>query len=220
MPAPRKFSQEQLRDAALAIVDEQGLEALTMRALAARLGTGAMTIYNYVDGRDGLDALVTAAVLSAAPRWDAECADWRDEVRAVSTALWRAVRAHPNAIPLVLTRRTLDEATLDQAESLLGALRRAGFGGFGLLTAFRAVSGFVTGFAQAELAGPLSAARGEGFDTVLARAQALPADRYAGLREIAEAAAHAEPAAEFGAALDLVLAGLSAALADQNRDSP
>jgi AcrR family transcriptional regulator len=225
VPAPRKFSQEQLRDAALAIVDEQGLDALTMRALAARLGTGAMTIYNYVDGRDGLDALVTAAVLGAAPAPEARGepdgpSDWRDEVRAVGTALWRAVRAHPNAIPLLLTRRTLDEATLDQAEALLGALRRAGFGGFGLLTAFRAVSGFVTGFAQAELAGPLSAARGDGFDTVLARARALPAERYAGLREIAEAAAAAEPGAEFRAALDLVLAGLSATLADKIRDSP
>jgi hypothetical protein len=195
-----------------------------MRALAARLGTGAMTIYNYVDGRDGLDALVTAAVLSAVPAAGPppgdESPDWRDEVRAAGTALWRAVRAHPNAIPLLLTRRTLDEATLDQAEALLSALRRAGFSGFELLTAFRAVSGFVTGFAQAELAGPLSAARGDGFDTVLARAQALPAERYAGLREIAEAAARAEPAAEFGAALDLVLAGLSAALADNPATHP
>jgi len=43
-------------------------------------------------------------------------------------------------------------------------------------------------------------ARGDGFDTVLARARALPAERYAGLREIAEAAALAEPAAEFRAA--------------------
>lgn len=98
-----------------------------------------------------------------------------------------------NAIPLVLTRRTLDEPTLDHAEALLRALRRGSHGGFALLTAFRAVSGFVTGFAQAELAGPLSAGRGDGFDTVLARARALPAERYA---------------------------GLSAALADKIRDSP
>jgi hypothetical protein len=55
------------------------------------------------------------------------------------------------------------------------------------------VSGFVTGFAQAELAGPLSAGRGDGFDTVLPHARALPAERYA---------------------------GISAALADKIRDSP
>lgn len=55
---------------------------------------------------------------------------------------------------------------------------------------------------------------------MLARARALPAERYAGLREIAEAAARTEPAAEFHAALDLVLARLSAALADKTHDSP
>jgi hypothetical protein len=129
----------------------------------------------------------------------------------VTTGLWRAVRAHPNAIPLVLTRRTLDEATLDHAEALLRALRRGGRGGFALLTAFRAVSGFVTGFAQAELAGPLAAGRGEDTGTVLARAKALPAERYPGLREIADAATQADPAAEFRAALDIVIAGLGPA---------
>jgi AcrR family transcriptional regulator len=208
VPAPRKFTQEQLRDAALAIVDADGLEALTMRALAARVGTGAMTIYNYVDGRGGLDELVTSAVFATVPLPPEPGADWRDDVRAVTTGLWRAVRAHPNAIPLVLTRRTLDEATLDHAEALLRALRRGGRGGFALLTAFRAVSGFVTGFAQAELAGPLAAGRGEDTGTVLARAKALPAERYPGLREIADAATQADPAAEFRAALDIVIAGL------------
>jgi hypothetical protein len=125
--------------------------------------------------------------------------------------MWWAVRAHPNAIPLLLARRTLDWATLDQAEALLGALRRGGFGGFALLAAFRAVSGFVAGFAQAELAGPLSSTREDNFSAVLARMRALPVERYPGLREIAEAAASTSPSAEFAAALDLVIAGLSSA---------
>jgi AcrR family transcriptional regulator len=197
VPAPRKFTHEQLRDAALAIVDEQGLDALTMRALAARLGTGAMTIYNYVDRRDGLDGLVTSGVWASAPLWTERHPDWRDDLRAVASGLWRAVRAHPNAIPLLLTRRTQDWTTLDQAEALLEA--------------FRAVSGFVAGFAQAELAGPLSLTKEDNFAAVLARMRALPIGRYPGLREVAEAAAATSPTAEFTEALDLVIAGLSSA---------
>lgn len=199
MPAPRKFSPEQLRDAALAIVDEEGLAALTMRALAGRLGTGAMTIYNYVDGREGLEALVTEAVLAQAPTPGPERPDWRDDVRALATTLWQAIRAHPNAIPLVLTRRTLDRPTLHQAEAMLRALRRGGHSGFDLLAAFRAVSGFVAGFAQAELVSPAEA---------IGRVRELAPDDFAGLREMAAAAADTDPAAEFTAALNIVVAGL------------
>ncbi len=55
MPAKPKFTREQLQTAALKIVDEEGLSALSMRALAAVLGTGPMTIYNYFHDRDELE---------------------------------------------------------------------------------------------------------------------------------------------------------------------
>jgi AcrR family transcriptional regulator len=201
MPAPRKFTAEQLRDAALAIVDADGLDALTMRSLATRLGTGPMTIYNYVAGRDGLDALVVSAVLAGAPPPEPSD-DWRADLRTLAFAFWRAAETHPNVVPLLLARRTTDEPTMAGAEALLAALRRGGFGGFRLLTAFRAVSGFVAGFAQTTLDGPLD------------RARALPAEHYPGLREIAEATDPDDRETEFSAALDIVLAGL----APQGRD--
>ncbi|GAA5145714.1 hypothetical protein GCM10023321_04020 [Pseudonocardia eucalypti] len=209
MPAPRRFTPEALRDAALAIVDADGLDALTMRALAGRLGTGAMTIYNYVDGRDGLNALVAAAVLADAPAFPPTGrADWAGEVRSLAEWLWRAVRAHPNAIPLLLNRRTTDESTMAYAEALLGALRRSGRSGFALLAAFRAVTGFVTGFAQARLV-----AEGDP-DPALAHALTLPAERYPGLREIAEATTATTRDAEFTAALDLILTALRVSTPD------
>ena len=63
--APKaKFTRAQLQEAALALVDEQGLAALSMRTLAGALGTGPMTLYNYVKDRDELDALVVEAVLA------------------------------------------------------------------------------------------------------------------------------------------------------------
>ncbi|MGK8504766.1 TetR/AcrR family transcriptional regulator [Nocardia asiatica] len=212
MPAPRKFTREQLQAAALALVDEHGLAGLTMRSLATAIETGPMTIYNYVDGRDGLEQLVTEAVMAQA-RWPADPPDsWADEVVAVAEGMWRAVRSHPHAIPLILTRRSLDLATLAPAEALLQALARGGRSGTELLVAFRTVSGFVTGFAQAELAGPLSAGRREDLSAITDRVAALPPGRFPKLIEIAQAAAGSDPEVEFRAGLRIILAGLEARL--------
>lgn len=210
MPAPRKFTREQLQAAALALVDDQGLAGLTMRSLAAALGTGPMTIYNYVDGREGLEQLVAEAVMAEAS-WTFEVPDdWGDEVLAVAEGMWRAVRAHPHAIPLILTRRTLDLATLVPAEALLRALALSGRSGAQLLMAFRTVSGFITGFAQAELAGPLSRPRGEDITAITDRVAALPPDRFPKLIEIAHAAATSDSEAEFRAGMHIILSGLRA----------
>ncbi|WP_328712804.1 TetR/AcrR family transcriptional regulator [Nocardia salmonicida] len=204
MPAPRKFSREQLQTAALNLVDEQGLTGLTMRNLATELGTGAMTIYNYVDGREGLEELVAAAVMSQA-RWAETADDWAAQVAAIAEGMWWAVRAHPHAIPLILTRRSSDVATLAPAEALLRALSHSGRSGRDLLIAFRTVSGYISGFAQAELTSPLSAATP---GAVTERIAALPADRFPKLIEIATVAADSDPQEEFRAGLQLILAGL------------
>lgn len=208
MPAPRKFSREQLRDAALALVDEHDLAGLTMRSLAAELGTGPMTIYNYVDGREGLEQLVTEAVMAQA-RWENdESRSWTAQVTAIAEGMWQAIRTHPHAIPLILTRRSLDFGTLEPAEALLRALALSERSGTELLVAFRAVSAYVTGFAQAELSGPLAGARGEDGETITERVSALPSERFPKLIEIARAATELEPAEEFRAGLRIVLAGL------------
>ncbi|MDP1964480.1 MAG: TetR/AcrR family transcriptional regulator C-terminal domain-containing protein [Reyranella sp.] len=204
MPPKAKFTRAQLQAAALAIVDKEGLGALSMRTLAATLGTGPMTLYNYVRDRGDLDALVVEAVM-AEVRLPRDSGEWQRDVRAIVEATWRTVRRHPNVIPLVLTRRTLHETTLDWAEALLRALARSGRSGVDLLVAFRTVSGFVMGFAQAQLSDPL--VPNEEHQDV-ARAQALPADRFPRLIEIAGAAARLGADKEFRAGLDIVMAGL------------
>ena len=59
-----RFTVDEIAAAALRIVDDQGLNALSMRALAAALGTGPMTVYNYVTDKTGLEELVVAAVVA------------------------------------------------------------------------------------------------------------------------------------------------------------
>src|ERR1700761_980463 len=86
-----KFTTDDIAAAALAIVDESGLAALSMRSLATALGTGPMTMYNYVAGKEGLEELVLAAVVAdvAVP---APTKNWQSDVHAIATEMWRGVR--------------------------------------------------------------------------------------------------------------------------------
>jgi hypothetical protein len=166
-----------------------------------------MTLYNHVADRADLDLLVVEAVM-AEVALPAAHGDWRAEVEEIATALWRAVRAHPGAVPLILTRRSHSPAVLDLAEALLGALARSGHTGPDLLVAFRAVTAFVAGFAQAELTSPIAAAAGEPAAEVIERIQALPQDRYPRLVEIATAARDSDPEIEFRTSLRRLMVGL------------
>ncbi|MET8946078.1 TetR/AcrR family transcriptional regulator C-terminal domain-containing protein [Streptomyces sp. NPDC004542] len=180
-----------------------------MRALATALRTGPMTLYNYVSGREELEELVVSAVAArvATPE---PTGDWPADVRAVATALWRTVREHPAAVPLVLTRRTSSPAALAPAEALAAALARSGLDGPDLLAAFRTVMAFVMGVAQAELAGLLTrgnASQAAGRVADLAGNELPTLARLAGL-----GVRFADE--EFARGLEFVLAGLRTAAAD------
>ena len=205
---PAKFSREELQSAALALVDADGLGGLTMRALAGRLGTGAMTLYNYVSQREELEMLVVEAVMGEA-RWTPERdLPWDEELQAIAVMLWRSVRAHPHVVPLILTRRSRSPAVFEVTEALLRTLARSGRSGQRLLVAFRAVSALIMGVAQAELAGPLTLQAGESANETIARFRALPAERFPHLIEIATAASASDAEAEFRASLAILVDGL------------
>lgn len=204
-----RFSRDEVEDAAIAVLDRDGPAGLTMRAVAQELGTGPMTLYTYVDDRSGLDALVVDGVLRHVTLGPAPSADWRADVTAIAVSVWRTVRRHPNAIPLILSRRSRSAIFLDTAEALLAALARSGQTDDGLLVAFRAVTTFATSFAMTELTGPLSTSQ-ESPSEVVERFQALPPERYPRLTEIATAAASSSPESEFRLGLTALLDGLAA----------
>lgn len=94
------LTRQLLFERALAIVDSEGLDALTMRRLAGELGVQAPSLYNHVSGKDDLldGALrVMRAQFrppSPAPR------DWKLLMAAIFTEYRRVLSAHPNMMPL------------------------------------------------------------------------------------------------------------------------
>ena len=67
-PAPGSrrpgYTREQIAQTAIAIADTEGFEAVSMRRIAAELGSGTMTLYHYVQGKDELIALVSDAIMA------------------------------------------------------------------------------------------------------------------------------------------------------------
>ncbi len=99
-PSTPLLSRERIRDTALALIDEDGLSALSMRALARRLGVQAASLYTHVPNKDAvLDAvanLLTRQVVTS--DFDR---GWQQGLRTWGRSYHAALRAHPNAAPIV-----------------------------------------------------------------------------------------------------------------------
>ncbi len=97
----RGITRERLVEAALALIDEEGLEGLSMRALADRLQVKAASLYWHVRDRGELLELLAEAILESVPRTRAR-ATWRETVIAISGALGRSVAAHKDGNRILL----------------------------------------------------------------------------------------------------------------------
>jgi AcrR family transcriptional regulator len=125
-PAKPPLSKDAVVDAALAILKSDGLEAVTMRRVAAALDTGAMSLYVYVSSREGLlQAMldrVTATIELEPP--DPSC--WRAQLHSLLRRLHQALLAHPGMAALTLADPPTTETVLLLAENLLGILLAGG----------------------------------------------------------------------------------------------
>lgn len=203
-----RFTVSDIAAAALGIVDRDGLGGLSMRSLATALGTGPMTLYNYVADRGALEELVAEAVI-AEVEVPEPSDDWCTDVRAIALALWETVRRHPNAVPLVLTRRTVSASSYPAAERLIAALKRAELADEDVLAGFRAVLGLVMGSAQAELAGPLTGAgRADEQLEVAARIGKLAGVEHPQIAALSQVSRQSSAAADFERGLGMLLAGI------------
>ncbi|WP_454231937.1 TetR/AcrR family transcriptional regulator [Mycolicibacterium fortuitum] len=199
-----RFTVDEIASAALRIVDDSGPTALSMRALAAALGTGPMTMYNYVADKEALEEFVVGAVVGEITVPEATD-DWKQDVHAIATAMWLGVRAHPAALPLVLTRRMASATGFAIADALIAALGRAGLSDAHRLSAFHAVLGLVVGSAQAALAGPLTGEAPE----AAAQIGSVAGTEYPNIEALSRVAATTSVADDFDGGLRMLIDGIA-----------
>lgn len=151
MPTPRpRLSRDAILDAALSIIDEGGLDACTMRAVAAELGVEAMSLYWHVPGKEALLDGVVQRMLSSAPEF-VHHDHWRDELHGIAQALRGVLMLHPNAIPLLAGRALGSYAAAGAVvATTLATLEEAGFERVTAIRASRTIYRYVIGYSLVE----------------------------------------------------------------------
>ena len=154
MPSARPpLSRDRVVAEAMALADEQGLAALSMRALAGRLGVEAMSLYHHVAGKEALlDAMVDAVFGEL--HLPVVGGDWRAELRARSVSGRAVLLRHRWAVGLMDSRRTPGPQNLRHHDAVLGCLAAQGFSLVAAGTAFALLDAHLYGFMQQEVSLP------------------------------------------------------------------
>jgi TetR/AcrR family tetracycline transcriptional repressor len=157
------LSADLIFSTALTVVDEEGLDALTMRHLAERIGVATMSLYSHVATKEdvirGVLNLVTGEFNLPgrdAPPWEA--------LRMVTREFRQTSLRHPNLVPLIVDAPPTGVAGLRTLEVALDALRRAGMEPARTAPAYRLMASFSIGFVSLECGGffrPVDLAAGE-----------------------------------------------------------
>ena len=202
------LSRERILQAALELVDEQGIDALSMRRLGQSLGFEAMSLYNHVaNKRDLLNGVLDLVLAEVDP--PAPDAAWDEAIRSSAVSSHAALRRHPWAPPLLISAAHIRPLRLRQMDSLLQLLRDAGFSPDATYHAYHVLDGYITGFSLWESSHSFSPGELENLAAMVE--ELLPVDEYPALNEhgkqhLADGPHRSVSAFEFG--LDLILEGL------------
>jgi AcrR family transcriptional regulator len=147
-----KLTRERVVTAALRIVDEDGLDAVSMRRVGRELGVEAMSLYHHVHDKEDLLMAIRERVLSefVDPGTDG---DWEMRVRRGARSWREVLRAHPNAIGLISAPKqfAITPTALRPTETALRLLREVGLSEEDAVKAFCALGGFIVGFVMFEI---------------------------------------------------------------------
>ena len=189
---------------AVALADEGGIDAVSMRKLGQRLGVEAMALYRHVrDKEDLLDGLADVVLREIEPT--PPDPDWRTGLRNQVLAARAVMVRHPWAPGVLVERGTAGPAALDRIEAVLATLFGAGFSEDLAHHALHVLSSRIFGFNQ-DLFDDSPRGREPG--------PMPPADRYPNVGRMAQAASHegglgyCDDDVEFAFGLDLILDGL------------
>ncbi|WP_220194857.1 TetR/AcrR family transcriptional regulator C-terminal domain-containing protein [Ktedonospora formicarum] len=146
-----KISRERVLEAALALVDRDGIAGLSMRKLGAELGIEAMTLYYYFPNKDAiLDGLIERSALNALVTPIGKPEEWSQWLRALAIALHQELLRHPHLLPLVATRPAMTPASLQLVERIAAGLCATGCSPLRALQIINIVTTFVVGHTLAE----------------------------------------------------------------------
>jgi AcrR family transcriptional regulator len=184
-PAIRRrqpLSRERVLRAAFDLTDRDGVESLSMRKLAQKLGVEAMSLYRHVRNKgeivDGMIDLVFGEI-GLPPT----TVDWKTAMRQRAISVREVLARHPWAIGLMESRSTPGPATLQHHDAVIGCLRSAGFPIALVAHAYSVLDSYIYGFALQQASLPFKTSEGavEVADSIWRQ---FPTDAYPYLTEL------------------------------------
>ena len=139
------LTKDRVLGAAISLVDEGGIESLSMRRLGQMLGVEAMSLYNHVASKDDILDGIADQVLNNIDL-PASGADWEAAIWQCATSAHAALAAHPWACTLIMSIPRPLPARLRYMDSVLKCLRDAGFSATATYHGYHAVDSHILGF--------------------------------------------------------------------------
>jgi AcrR family transcriptional regulator len=198
------------------VIAEDGVQALTMRSLAARLGVVPGALYRHVGNKQQLQDLLLDGVLAEVDVHTDPSLAWTGQLEVLAHRLRQVLEAHPGVAGILKTRDPLGPHSLALAEALLAPLQTAGFGdrqaglAFFLLVDYTigfAVSGTSTSVNEQRVRDPATRTRLHEFF------RSLPPERFPALVALGEHVWLDDREERFTAGLQVLVAGLEHARA-------
>jgi AcrR family transcriptional regulator len=209
-------SRSTILQAALEIIDRDGVDGLSMRRLSEEVGRDPTVLYRHVPSKAALLDGVAEIVLGQL-RVNTTDPDWAGQLRAVAHEFRRLAVAHPNVVPLLVTRPLATplgqrpSGMLRPLEEILALLTASGFDGPDALHIYRMLFGYLHGHILDELQEVIE--RPEETDAVLRLGlHRLPVTEFPQVRALASVLASYDGVAELDRGLDLLLLGLTTTL--------
>jgi len=139
------LSRDRILRAALKLADDGGIESISMRKLGQALGFEAMSLYNYVSGKDDvLDGMLDLVLTESEP--PSPSGSWDAAIRKSAISVHHSLRRHPWAAGLLMSPSRIRPARLQQMDALLRRLREAGFSAETTYHVYHVLDAHIIGF--------------------------------------------------------------------------
>jgi AcrR family transcriptional regulator len=184
-----QLTRERVVAEALAVIAQDGVQALTMRSLAARLGVVPGALYHHVRNKEQLQDLVLDGVLAEVDYHVDPTQPWTEQITVLAQRLREVLEQHPGVAGLLKTRDPLGPHSLALAEAFLAPLQTAGFGDRDAGLAFFLLLDYTIGFA---VSSPVTSVNEQRVRDQAIRTQlheffrSLPPDRFPALVALGE----------------------------------
>jgi AcrR family transcriptional regulator len=206
-----RLTRERVVAEALTVIADDGVQALTMRSLAARLGVVPGAVYHHVRNKQQLQDLLLDGVLAEIDFDLDSSLPWAEQLKVLAHRLRQVLEQHPGVASILKARDPLGPHSLALAEAFLGPLRVAGFGDREAGPAFFLLVDYTIGFA---VSSPSTSVNEQRLRDPATRAQlhqffrSLPPDRFPALVALGEHVWVDNRDERFTVGLDVLIAGL------------